>query len=105
VPPRLQSFGQSLQLHGHFLKRTVTMSWLIPGGSNLLKEPRELKPKTFKMKSALPPKIHLEFESQGTVIRGHSGITKEHTIRKKFFPAVSAEDMIQLDKGRIFSLI
>jgi hypothetical protein len=83
VPPRLQSFGQSLQLHGHFLKRTVTMSWLIPGGSNLLKEPRELKPKTFKMKSALPPKIHLEFESQGTVIRGLSGITKDHTIRKK----------------------
>jgi hypothetical protein len=83
VPPRLQSFGQSLKLHGHFLKRTVTMSWLIPEGSNLLKEPWELNPKTFEMKSALPPKVHLEFESQGTVIRGFSGITKEHTIRKK----------------------
>jgi hypothetical protein len=57
------------------------------------------------MKSVLPPKVHLEFESQGIVIRGLGGITIKHTIWKKFFPAVSAEDMIQLDKGRVFSLV
>jgi hypothetical protein len=39
------------------------------------------------------------------MVKGFGGITIEHTIRKKFFPAVSAEDMIQLDKGRVFSLV
>ena len=85
----------------------VAASWNQPAHCYcpLEKVSMKLKPKTFKMKTALPPKVHLEFESQGTMIRGLSGITKKHTIRKKFFPAVSAEDMIQLDKGRVFSLI
>jgi hypothetical protein len=71
------------------------MSRLIPRGSNLLQKTRELKPKTFEVEPAFPPEIHLELESQRTVVRDFGGIPIEHTVRKKIFPAVSTKDMIQ----------